>query len=159
MAHHLLPEVERDWLDEMCNCFLIRDPREMLTSLIEFIPEPTVADTGLPQQVEVFELIRDRTGKVPPVIDGKDVLLNPPAILAKLCESLGLEFDQNMLNWPPGIRTTDGAWAASWYDKVKTTTRFATYKPKDDPVPDKLLDVLDECEALYRQLEPYKISV
>ncbi len=38
MAHHLLPEIDRAWLDEVTNCFLIRDPREMLTSLINNVP-------------------------------------------------------------------------------------------------------------------------
>ena len=26
MAHHLLPEIGREWLDRMTHCFLIRDP-------------------------------------------------------------------------------------------------------------------------------------
>ncbi len=54
MAHHLLPEIETAWLDRVTNCFLIREPREMVTSLLEFIPEPTLRDTGLPQQWEIF---------------------------------------------------------------------------------------------------------
>ena len=28
MTHHLLPKVSRDWLREVTNCFLIRDPRK-----------------------------------------------------------------------------------------------------------------------------------
>ncbi len=33
MAHHLLPEVGREWLDGMTHCFLIRNPAEMLVPL------------------------------------------------------------------------------------------------------------------------------
>src|SRR5688572_18712403 len=49
MSHHLLPNIELDWIAQLSNCFLIRDPKEMLASLVEFIPQPTLADTGLPQ--------------------------------------------------------------------------------------------------------------
>ena len=32
MAHHLLPFIDREWLGALTNCFLIRDPREVLLS-------------------------------------------------------------------------------------------------------------------------------
>ncbi|MEO2047766.1 MAG: hypothetical protein ABGX16_14475 [Pirellulales bacterium] len=35
MAHHLLPEIDRSWLDRVTNCFLIREPREMLPSYVK----------------------------------------------------------------------------------------------------------------------------
>ena len=38
MAHHLLDDIDRAWLDKVTNCFLIRDPREMLTSLVKNVP-------------------------------------------------------------------------------------------------------------------------
>src|SRR5262245_6288218 len=38
MAHHLLPEVGRGWLEELDHAFLIRDPREMLLSLAKVTP-------------------------------------------------------------------------------------------------------------------------
>ena len=32
MTHHLLPEIDRGWLRQVQNCFLIRDPAEVLAS-------------------------------------------------------------------------------------------------------------------------------
>ncbi len=159
MAHHLLPEVDRQWTRSLTNCFLIRDPREMLTSLIEFIPSPAVEDTGLPQQVELFDQVRSETGSTPPVIDGRDVLENPDGILMKLCSVVGVDFNRKMLNWPPGIRDTDGAWAAYWYNKVKVTTEFGSYRAKDDEVPDHLREVYNACCELYEQLVPHRLRV
>lgn len=158
MAHHLLPNIELDWLDSLTNCFLIREPREMLTSLLEFIPEPRVEDTGLPQQAKIFELIRDRTDGTPPVLDSKDVLENPRGVLASLCETVGLAFREEMLQWPPGFRDTDGVWAKHWYAKVEHTTSFAPYRPKSDPVPASLRGVLDDCNELYQQLYSHRIT-
>src|SRR3979411_2181643 len=42
MTHHLLPEIEREWIIDLTNCFLIRDPREVILSYIKKNPEPTL---------------------------------------------------------------------------------------------------------------------
>ena len=157
MAHHLLPEVEQSWLSELENCFLIRDPREMLTSLIDFIPMPSAKDTGLPQQVRLFEQLQSTNRTTPSVIDSKDVLDDPRGTLAALCERLSVPFDDAMLQWPPGARATDGAWAPFWYEKVNLTSKFAPYRAKGDHVPSHLAHVYDECLELYHQLHSSRI--
>ena len=48
MAHHLLPGMDRRWMEQVENCFLIRDPRSMIASLHARTPNPTIEDTGLP---------------------------------------------------------------------------------------------------------------
>src|SRR5690606_35497938 len=63
MAHHLLPEIGRDWLDRLTNCFLIRDPQEVLASYVKTRAQPTLFDLGLPQQVEIFEHVRAQIGR------------------------------------------------------------------------------------------------
>lgn len=157
MTHHLLPDVDRAWLGEVTNCFLIRDPREMLTSLLKFLPSPTLADTGMPQQVEIFDYVRKKTGGVPPVIDAKDVLADPPRMLAALCEAIGVEFSPAMLSWPPGRRDTDGVWGKYWYAEVEKSSTFRPYKPKDEPVPPQLRSLADECVSLYEQLYRHRM--
>jgi Sulfotransferase domain len=158
MAHHLLSNIELDWIASLTNCFLIREPREMLTSLIEFLPQPRVEDTGLPQQLRLFKKIRDQTGSIPPVLDSRDVLDNPRGVLSKLCQVIDLAFCDEMLEWPSGFRETDGVWAKHWYAKVEHTTTFAPYRAKPDIVPDSLQGVLAECNALYKQLYPYRLT-
>ena len=157
MAHHLLPNMERGWLDNVANCFLIRPPREMLASLLHFLPQPTLADTGLPQQLEIFHQVRERSGRTPPILDARDVLGHPQRTLGALCDALNVPFDEAMLSWPPGPRSTDGVWAKHWYAAVEKTTCFQPYKPKDDPVPDSLLPLLAQCEELYHQLYSHRL--
>jgi hypothetical protein len=158
MAHHLLGDVGRDWLDQVTNCFLIRDPREMLTSLLKFLPEPTLADTGLPQQREIFEWVHCRSGRVPPVVDARDVLEGPRTMLELLCARLGLAFDEAMLRWPRGRRPTDGVWAKHWYDAVERSTTFEPYRPKTDVVPARLSGLLDRCLAIYDELHRHRLT-
>jgi len=159
MAHHLLPHIGRDWLSRLTHVFLIREPREMLTSLIKVLPSPRLEDTGLPQQVEIFQLIQGRFGTTPPVIDARDVLEQPKPMLERLCEQFNVPFTEAMLSWPPGRRETDGIWAKYWYGNVEQSTMFQPYKPKNEPVPNHLTNVLQECDRMYNNLYRHRLTV
>jgi len=157
MAHHLLPHIGTGWLERMTNCFLIREPREMLTSLVRVIPEPTLSDTGLPQQWDLFQREWDRTGSRPPVLDARDVLEDPRAMLDRLCEAVGVSFRPEMLSWAPGPRETDGVWARHWYEAVERSTGFEPYRPRVESVPARLERLLEECQALYTRLHRHRL--
>jgi hypothetical protein len=158
MAHHILPSVQYEWVDRVTNCFLIRNPREMITSLIKVLPDPTLEETGLPQQVQLFDHVRERTGSVPPVLDARDVLEDPAVALERLCASVGVSFTDRMLRWSPGRRPTDGIWAHHWYAAVEKSTGFAPYRPKNEPAPDRLADLLSECDRLYAHLYEHRLN-
>jgi hypothetical protein len=157
MAHHLLPQIDRGWLDCVTNCFLIRKPREMLTSYVKKNGLPRLEDTGYPQMLEIFQQVRSRGESTPPVIDSRDLLEDPPLILSRLCSSLDIPFTEKMLSWPPGPRATDGVWADHWYKEVLNTTSFGPYRPKPDQVPDELSEVFARCEEIYQELFEYRL--
>jgi hypothetical protein len=159
MAHHLTPGMEWDWIGKLTNCFLIRDPAAMITSFIKIIDNPTPEDLGLPQQLALFDWLKNTSGETPIVIDSKDVLMDPGGMLARVCEHIGVAFDDAMLSWEPGTRETDGAWAPHWYSSVYQSTGFAPYKEKNEQVPECLRGVLEECNAYYQQLAEYKVSL
>lgn len=157
MAHHLISEVDRGWLSRLSHVFLIRDPKEMLTSLMKVLPEPRVEDTGLPQQVELFERVKAETGRTPPVFDSKDILDAPEPMLRAMCASVSVAFDPAMLSWPAGPRETDGVWAKHWYAEVEKSTGFKPFRPKDEPVPDRLMAVYERCAELYDVLGRHRV--
>ncbi len=157
MAHHLLADMDRGWLDRMSNCFLIRDPREMITSVIRNLPQPTLQDTGLPRQVELFWRTANRTRTLPPVLDSRDVLEDPRRMLGLLCDALGVKFTNAMLSWPPGRRATDGIWAKHWYKEVEASTSFRPHTRKWEPVPTDLNDLYDDCIFHYAQLHVHRL--
>ncbi len=158
MTHHLLSEVDRQWIVDLTNCFLIRDPREVILSYIKKNSQPTLEDLGFVQQEKIFDFAREQTassghtGSVPPVIDAHDVLENPRKILELLCAAIGVEFDELMLSWPPGLRETDGIWAKYWYEEVSRSTSFQTYRPKNEPVPERFRVIHDQCRECYERL-------
>jgi len=158
MAHHLLPQIDRSFLSQLTHCFLIREPKEMLTSLMKVLPEPTLADTGLPQQIEILNFMQVHEMGAPPIVDARDILMQPKKMLTSLCERLGVAFDEAMLSWAPGIRETDGVWARYWYDAVAKTTTFGEYKSKGEEVPRRCTELLAKCEALYERLYSQRLT-
>jgi hypothetical protein len=159
MAHHLLPEVGREWLDGLTHAFLIREPAAMLLSLDRVWPNPKVEDTGLPQQVELFRRTADRLGSAPAVVDARTLLEDPPAVLAALCAALGVAYDEAMLHWDAGPHPNDGVWAPHWYEAVYRTTGFEPPRAERTPeVPTRLSGVHAECERLYAELLPHAIA-
>jgi hypothetical protein len=159
MAHHLLPEMDRSWLSGVENCFLIRDPYEMLTSLIQNIPEPRIEDTGLPQQVQIFDYVKQHAGRTPPILDARDVLTNPREMLELLCRQIGVVLMEEMFSWPAGPRETDGVWAPYWYHAVEKSTGFQPYAPKSERLPDRLLGLHERCRECYDLLYAERLAV
>jgi Sulfotransferase domain len=158
MTHHLLPEIDRAWIVDLTNCFLIRDPREVILSYIKKNPDPSLEDLGFIQQCEIFNFVRGRTNSIPPVIDADDVLKSSERMLRLLCEAVGVEFDKAMLSWPPGLRETDGIWAKHWYDAVARSTSFAPYKPREGNIPKSLPEVYERCRKCYEQLYKHRLN-
>ena len=152
MTHHLLPSMDRAWLAKVTNCFLIRHPRDVLTSYIKIVPNPSDEDTGFPQQLEIFNWLRQNIGVMPLVIDSVEVLNEPRRALGLLCDATGLDFQESMLSWAPGLRPTDGVWAKHWYKEVETTTAFRPYRPKPDEVPESLTALYERCLESYESL-------
>ncbi len=157
MTHHLLPEVGGEWLGRLTNCFLIRDPAEVIVSYMKKNDEPALGDLGFIQQAEIFDWVREHTGATPPVIDARDVLQNPEGTLRLLCAAVGAEFDPAMLSWPPGMRESDGVWAQHWYGEVARSTSFQPYVARTVEVPGRLREVHARCRASYEKLYPHRL--
>ena len=157
MTHHLLPEVDRAWLGSVVNCFLIRDPAEVICSYIKRNNEPALEDIGFVQQADIFDRVSRNSGTPPPVVEARDVLLDPERILRLLCQAVGVPFDPAMLSWPPGLRETDGVWAPHWYGEVAKSTGFQTYQPRHETVPAPLREVHEQARECYERLYQHRL--
>ena len=156
MAHHLVG-LDGAFLSRITNVLLIRNPEEMLPSLAEQLPEPTLRDTGLRQQVEILDAVLEE-GSEPVVLDAKELLLHPAGVLTQVCERLGIPFEGAMLRWPAGPKPEDGVWAKHWYHGVHASTGFAHYRPKAGRFPQRLEPLLGESLPLYDSLRGYAIT-
>lgn len=157
MTHHLLPRIDRGWLGRVTNCFLIRDPREVIVSYIKKNREPTLEDLGFVQQAEIFDWVCTQTGAIPPVIDARDVLVDPRKTLGLLCDAVGVPFVEAMLSWSPGLRESDGVWAKHWYGEVEKSSCFQSYQTRHEEVPEQLRAVCEECLTVYDSLSRHRL--
>ena len=151
MTHHMV-NLNLDFLQHTNNIFLTRDPKEMLPSLEKGLRRtPNLRDTGFRVQVQLLKYLK-KLGQNPPVLESRELLLDPAGVLEKLCQQLDIPFDKAMLSWPPGPKPEDGVWAKYWYDSVHTSTAFNPYKRNTAPFPEHLRPLLDECRPYYDTL-------
>jgi hypothetical protein len=157
MVHHLTPDLDLRFLGRCLNILLIRDPAQVLASLVHQLPEPTTRDIGLERQVQLFRDLR-ADGQTPPVLDAKQLLLDPEGVLKGLCDRIGIGWDPAMLSWPPGPRPEDGAWSRYWYDNVQRSTGFEPYHERDAGVPERCMALLSESRTYYEELIEHAIT-
>lgn len=155
MAHHLVA-LDTEFLGQMDNILLTRNPREMLPSLVNQVPNPTLEGTSLPMQVRILDWILESGGS-PIVMESQRLLGDPEGTLRAVCARLEIDWDPAMLSWEAGPKPEDGVWAPHWYHNVHKSTGFAPYRPKEDPFPARLSRLLGDCLPLYERLSEHAI--
>lgn len=157
MTHHLI-EMDESFLDNVTNVFLIRDPKQLISSLAQVIPLVNMNATGIKRQHELFHKLSDDINK-PVVIDSGEILKNPEFALTQLCNSLDIPFEKNMLSWKPGPITEDGIWAKHWYENVHKSTGFEKQHTSSRDLPEDLKDLYKESLPIYNDLYSHSIKV
>ena len=158
MTHHLLPGMDRDWIDSLTNILLIRDPAEVVASYLRARGTVSAEEIGLPQQSELFQRLCDRHGHAPPVIDAGEFLRDPEGHLRAVCALLGISFTARMLQWPAGPRASDGVWAPHWYHAVWRSTGFEAPGEKHVELDAEGWRVVDECRKPYEALRAHRLQ-
>lgn len=152
MTHHMVHGASREWMRDMVNVFLIRDPAWVIASYAAKREDPTLADIGFSQQAELFDEVNSWQGS-PVVIDSTDIRRDPEKMLRRLCKAIGLPFTTKMLTWPSGGHPEDGAWAPHWYGSVWKSTGFAAAEGPVPHVPEHLQDVHEAAMKHYNRLK------
>ena len=158
MTQHMLTHMPLDWLDQVTNCFLIRNPEAVVASFTIQRPDAAAWELGFEQQARLFDCVCNKLGHAPPVIDADDVLKDPRGILSALCAKLGIPFTDRMLHWPPGQRASDGVWAQHWYAAVERSTGFAPYAPRKMELTTFQHGLAEQCGQAYDALARYRLT-
>lgn len=158
LVHHTdFDEIALDWIYNLDNCFLVRNPREIISSYLKKWPDIT-GDLGFAQMLKIFRLVKENKGKIPPVIDAQDLQTKPKETLTKLCEYLGIAFSESMLSWKKGKREKDGPWTKrGWYDNVSKSSSFKPYKKRDISIPAEYEKLCKEAEEVYNELKQFTL--
>lgn len=155
MAQHLVEDVPRDWIGEVTNVLLIRDPAEVVASYQRTRSCLVAEDIGVLQQEELYDQL---DGEVP-VIDAADFLQDPEGHLRWLCDHAGLEFTEAMLRWPAGPRDSDGVWAEHWYQAVISSTGFEPYRRREVELDARAREVVEAVRPSYECLRSRRVRL
>jgi hypothetical protein len=155
MTHHMLEGFDRSFILQLTNAFLIRDPARVLASYQQKWADVDLRAIGFIEQAEIFDMVAQKLGHAPPVVDADDVLADPRGVLSKLCAACGIVFDAAMLRWPKGPKACDGVWAPHWYNAAWASEGFAAQPAKAVTLPDALRRIADEAQPLYEKLKAH----
>ncbi len=150
MAQHYL-NIDLEFLRNMQNVFLIRDPYKLILSFSKMIPNPTMIDIGLKKECEIYSFLMSKNEKII-VLDSQEILKDPKKVITQLCGQLGIPFRQEMLQWKAGTRNEDGVWAKYWYADVHKSTGFAKLKKSEKELPSHLMPLYKESLPYYKML-------
>lgn len=158
MTHHMVGNISHDFMSKMFNLFFMRDPKLILNSYAKVIEKPTLFDIGIELQIKYLNIAIEN--KYPyAVLDSADLLRHPEQILKKLCETIGIPFDKNMLSWQPGAIKEDGAWAKYWYNNVHQSKGFEKYQEQKFELPEHLQAVYQQAKSYYDFLKQHVIKI
>jgi hypothetical protein len=158
-----------DFLDHFEHSFLIRDPAKVLASLqrswIKLNDEEgfTRNEIGFDEQRALFDLLCEKRGSAPVVIDSDDLLADPPAMVEKYCAAIGVPFIAKALSWEPGSRSEvlwyDGD-DSIWHESLKNSDGLKAQPrmPADiEALPPRLQDLYHDFLPHYRHLYAHRL--
>ncbi|WP_233351609.1 sulfotransferase [Hyphomonas sp. GM-8P] len=152
MTHHMLESFPLDWVSDVRHAFLVRHPGRVIASYTKKMSDVSLEAIGVPQQERLYREITERTGKAPPVVDSDRLLADPPEVLPRLCDALGIDWDPAMLGWAPGAKPEDGAWAPHWYDAVWKSSGFGPPPGERPALRGRSADIEKEALESYERL-------
>lgn len=110
------------FLDHFQHTFLIRDPAKVLPSIYAQWQDFTMDETSFSALHRVFDLVVQRYGQIPPVIDSDDLLDDPSGTVRAYCARVGIEFIPEALEWQEGDRTEVRWYGGQWHDSLSAST-------------------------------------
>ena len=158
MTHHMLPGFDRGWILGLTNTFLVRAPERVLASYTRKWADVDLRAIGFVEQAEIFDMVAQKLGAAPPVIDAEDVLAHPRRTVAALCHACGIAFDAAMLSWPAGPKPFDGNWAPHWYNAAWASTGFATPEARAFVLPAGLAKIADAARPYYEKMRAFRLT-
>ena len=156
MTHHIIDK-DYSWMNELINCFLIRNPKMVVHSFMKSWNDGGFEDIGFQQQYDIYKYVQENINDKPIIIDASKLRNDPKRVLSKFCEIVGLEWDEKMLSWSTGLKYYDGVWAKHWYPSVLNSTSFKPESKKQINLSDNEKTIVDRAMPIYEEL--YKNSI
>ncbi len=141
--------------------FLIRNPAKTITSMYNKWPDFHPKEVGFVEQRQLFDMIADRKGEPPPVIDSDDLLENPQRLVKCWCDALDIPFVAEALSWEPGARDEVSWWdGGSFHANLRNSDGLKPQKRsyvEIDNVPDRVREVYEQVFPHYEHMHQFRL--
>ena len=108
---------------EATHTFLIRHPRDTISSYYALNPEVALHQVGFESQWQIFAAVSRVTGQTPIVLDSDDLVADPAAVVAGYCARVGISYRPEALTWQAGERA-EWAPTARWHRDAASSQGF-----------------------------------
>ncbi|WP_432841857.1 hypothetical protein [Dactylosporangium sp. CA-092794] len=144
---------------ELTNTFMIRDPAAVVGSHYAMNRAVERDEIGFERVYEIFAAVR-AAGAPAVVVDGDDLVADPPAVIARYCELTGLPFRPEALTWDQGVRR-EWARTEAWHRDVARSSGFTTAAnehPIDPADADRVAALIEYHRPFYERLREHRVA-
>lgn len=171
MAKHVLLDYDNNWLKSMTNLFLIRNPKEIISSYIKACQILSGEEIGMKALYDFFKKVEHITRSTPLVVDSTDLIKNPEGYLRLICDKLGVAFSKKMMTWNAGLETNKDSispfpwlWTGdlpptAWYTTIASSTGFMPYEEREVDLSYELMQIFEQCIPFYDKLYKYRTVI
>lgn len=155
MAYQARGVLDREFISNFANTFIIRDPKYVIASLEKMWPDFTLEETGFEHIYWAFRYASE-AGEDPVVVDAMTFSENPAAVLSAYCERLGVPFDPRSLSWESREVEEWEMWDG-WHEKVQQSTGIKRAERKDPQLSGRSQEAYEHCLPYYYHLAAHAI--
>ena len=161
--HYVTSLLTNEFLDQFNHSFLIRDPAKTVTSMFKHWPDFAVAETGFAEQRQLFDMLTERNGTPPPVLDSDDLLADPHAMVELWCDAVGIPFLASALSWEPGERDEVSWWdGGSFHANLRASDGLKPQAKTSIDIsdaPTRVQEVVAELRPHYEHLHTHRLQL
>ena len=155
-AYEVLPYVDEEFIASVTNTFLIRNPREVMNSWYKINEYPTEESFGFTGLETMWEIVVEKLGHKPVVVEATRFRQDPEKILQLYCENIGIEFDRNMLGWQDGKlqnwNEREAKLHEKWHSTLDQSKGIMPPKQETITIRPQELPMVEKAEKIYNKL-------
>lgn len=157
IAYHTAGFRDEDFVENFRNTFLIREPKQVLSSFYKMWPDFTFEEAGYEQLYRFFECSVE-AGEEPVVVEATDLASNTEATIATYCQKLGIPHKPEALSWEQREVPEWEMWD-EWHTDAQESTRIEELPREEVELPDELQETYEKCLPYYEKLYEKRIRL
>ncbi|HZY64356.1 MAG: sulfotransferase family protein [Actinomycetota bacterium] len=156
MAYHTAGFMDRDFVKNFRNTFLIREPKQVLSSFYKMWPDFTFEEAGF-EQLHRFFRYSVEVGQEPIVVDAADLSSNTEGTIAAYCHGLNIPHKPEALTWEQREVPQWEMWE-EWHTDAQESTSIEETPQKEVELPQELQKTYERCLPYYEELREHRLE-